>query len=382
MTNESVETLIIGGSQSGLAAGYYLAKKGRSFRILDANDRIGDAWRNRWESLRLFTPAKYDCLPGMRFPAGRLTFPTKDEMGDYLESYAARFALPYQTGVRVDSLSQRDGRFHVTSRAGTFSADNVIIATGAHQLPRVPDFAPDLDEDIVQLHSVAYKNPRQLADGPVLVVGVGNSGAEIAHEVAKTHPTIMSGAPSAQIPVKHGRQTARFVLPVVRLIGHHVLSMRTPIGRKVGPEFVKEAAPLIRIKLKHLRAAGVEQVGRTTGVRDGRPVIDNERVLDVANVIWCTGFRQDYSWVDLPAFDEDGRPIHSRGVSPVPGLYFMGLIFQFAATSDVVTGVGRDAAYVVDHLATAARTAPLVTVASGTAAERRDAFAAEIGDGR
>ncbi|MGH2758702.1 MAG: flavin-containing monooxygenase [Actinomycetota bacterium] len=351
MSTESVETVIIGGSQAGLAAGYHLTKRGRPFVILDANDRIGDAWRNRWDSLRLFTPAKYDGLPGMRFPAGRVSFPTKDELGDYLEAYAARFEMLHRTGVRVDSLSKQDGRFLVTSRAGHFEADNVILAIGAHQIPRVPDFAPDLDEDIVQLHSVAYKGPGQLADGPVLVVGVGNSGAEIAYEVAKTHHTILSGKPSAEIPAKHGPNAARFFLPIVKFVGHHVLSQRTPIGRKVGPKLATQAPPLIRVKMKHLSRAGVEHVGRTTGVADGKPVVDDERVLDVANVIWCTGFRQDYSWVDLPSFDESGRPIHTRGVGSVPGLYFMGLLFQFAVTSDVIPGVGRDAAYIAKHIA-------------------------------
>jgi putative flavoprotein involved in K+ transport len=186
----------------------------------------------------------------------------------------------------------------------------------------------------------------------VLVVGVGNSGAEIAYEVCKTHQTWLSGKPSAELPFKHGPAMARFVFPVVRFIGHHVLTMRNPLGRKVGPNFVTHAAPLIRVKTKHLTNAGVEQVGRTVGVQDGRPVLDDGRVLDVANVIWCTGFRQDYSWIDVPAFDESGRPIHKRGVAEQsPGLYFMGLLFQFAASSDVLPGVGRDAEYVAKHIA-------------------------------
>lgn len=297
---ERFETVIIGGGQAGLAAGYHLAKRGRPFAILDANERIGDAWRKRWDSLRLFTPAKYNGLPGLRFPAPGVSFPTKDEMADYLESYAARFDLPVRTGVRVDGLSRNGDSYVVTSGSYRFEAGKVVVASGAHQIPRIPDFAAELAPGIVQLHSSAYKGSSQLQDGDVLIVGVGNSGAEIAYEVSRTHTTLLSGKPSAQIPVRHGPNAARFVLPIVRFVGHHVLTMRTPIGRKVGPKFVAHAAPLIRVKLKDLAAAGVEQVARTVGVQDGHPLLEDGRVLDVANVIWCTGFRQDFGWIDLP----------------------------------------------------------------------------------
>src|SRR6476659_9469617 len=149
---ERYETVIIGAGQAGLATGYELKKRGRSFMILDANDRIGDAWRKRWDSLRLFTPAKYDGLPGWRFPAPRWSFPTKDEMADYMESYVARFGLDVRTGVRIDRVSKRDGRFVIEAGASTYEADNVIVATGSHRVPRLPDFARDLDPRILQLH--------------------------------------------------------------------------------------------------------------------------------------------------------------------------------------------------------------------------------------
>jgi putative flavoprotein involved in K+ transport len=352
---ERVETVIIGGGQAGLSAGYHLAKQGRPFVILDANERIGDAWRKRWDSLRLFTPARHSGLHGWRFPAPPLTFPTKDEMADYLEAYAAKFELPVRTGVRVDALSRQGAQYVVTSNGSRFEADNVVVAAGAHQIPRVPDFASELAKGIRQIHSGEYKGPSQLRKGGVLVVGVGNSGAEVAYEVSRTHTTVLSGKPSAQIPFKHGPRMARFVFPVIRFLGHHVLTMRTPIGRKVGPKFVKQAAPLIRVKLKDLAAAGVEQVARVAGVQDGLPVLEDGRVLDVANVIWCTGFREEFPWIELPILGDNGRPQHERGVvRGEPGLYFVGLLFQYAASSDVLPGVGRDAEYVAKHIASRA----------------------------
>jgi putative flavoprotein involved in K+ transport len=350
--SEYFETVIIGGGQAGLSVGYHLKKQGRPFVILDANERIGDAWRKRWDSLRLFTPARYSGLTGWRFPAPAVSFPTKDEMADYLESYAARFDLPVRTGVKVDGLSRQDDRYVLTSGGRRFEAERVVVATGANQVPKVPPFADELHPSIVQLHSSQYRHSSQLQEGAVLVVGAGNSGAEIAFEVSRTHPTYLSGRPSEQISVRHGPVAARFFFPVVRFVGHHVLTLRTPIGRKAQPKFISHGAPLIRVKLKDLAAAGVEQVPRTVGIEDGRPVLEDGHVLDVSNVIWCTGFREEFSWIDLPDFDENERPLHERGVVVgEPGLYFVGLRFQYAATSDVLPGVGRDAEYIAKHIA-------------------------------
>src|SRR5687767_14195195 len=257
---ERFNTVIIGGGQAGLATGYHLAKRGLPFVILDANERIGDAWRKRWDSLRLFTPARYDGLQGWRFPAPALSFPTKDEMADYLEAYAARFELPVQTGVEVDGLSREGDRFLITSGDRHFEAKHVVVATGAHQIPKFPAFADELLTSIMQLHSSQYRHPSPLQEGVVQVVGTGNSGAEIAFEVSRTHPTYLSGKPSGQIPVRHGPTAARFVFPVVRFAAHHVLTLDTPVGRKVRPRFISHGAPLIRVKVKDLATAGGEQV--------------------------------------------------------------------------------------------------------------------------
>jgi len=350
--DDHIETLIIGGGQAGIATGYQLSRLGRPFLILDASARVGDAWRTRWDSLRLFTPAKYNGLDGMRFDAPSVSFPTKDEMADYLETYVARFDLPVRTGVKVDTVSRNGHGYVVNAGEKRFTAANVVIAAGAHQIPKAPPFARELDPSIVQLHSFEYKGPAQLKDGPTLVVGLGNSGAEIAFEVVRTHPTLIAGKPSAEIPAKHGPRAARTLLPIIRFVGTHVLNLRTPIGRRFKPKFIKLAAPLIRVKLKDLASAGVEQVARVVGVRNGKPLLEDGRVAEVANVIWCTGFRQDYRWIDLPAFDDEGMPIHDRGVvTSEAGLYFMGLLFQFAAVSDTLPGVSRDAKHVAKHIA-------------------------------
>jgi putative flavoprotein involved in K+ transport len=322
--------------------------------ILDAHERVGDAWRTRWDSLLLFTPARYDGLAGMRFPARGDAFPTKDEMADYLEAYAQRFRLPIRTGTAVDRLSRNADHFVVSAGGRRFEADNVVVAMANYQLPRVPPFATDLDQGIVQLHSHDYRNPSQLRDGGVLVVGAGNSGADIALEMARSgRPTWMAGTEFGHIPFRIEGFAGRNVLVrIVRFVGHHVLTVRTPMGRKVRPKIRTAAAPLIRVKPKDLVAAGVERVGKVAGVRDGLPLLEDGRTLEVANVLWCTGFGPGFSWIDLPVLGEREEPLHERGiVAAQPGLYFVGLKFLYSATSDTITGIGRDAERVADHIA-------------------------------
>jgi putative flavoprotein involved in K+ transport len=357
--NESYETIIVGGSQAGLSVAYHLQRCGRPFLILEANDRVGDAWRSRWDSLRLFTPAKIDGLDGMRFPASGNHKPTKDEMAHYLDAYAARFEFPVRTGVRVSHVSKDDGRFVVEAGGKRLEADNVVVATGSCQVPCVPPYARNLDPGIVQLHSSRYRNPSQLQPGGVLVVGVGNSGAEIAVEVARTHPTWLAGKERGHVPFDIDGFSARFLVYGLRIAEHHVLSRGNPIGRRVTPPLVARGKPLVRVKPKQIVAAGITRVPRLAGVRDGLPLLEDGRTVDVRTVVWCTGFRLDFSWIDPPVFDDAGAPRHERGIIPnEPGLYFMGLPFQYAATSELVPGVGRDAAYLARHIASRAASRP------------------------
>jgi putative flavoprotein involved in K+ transport len=356
---ERFETVIIGGGQAGLSVGYHLARRGRRFVILDANQRIGDPWRKRWESLRLFTPARYDGMPGWSFPAPAWSFPTKDEVADYLEAYAARFDLPVRTGVRVERLSREGDRYVVAAGKNRFEADHVVVASGAYHSPRIPALAAELDPGIVQLHSSEYRDPSQLCDGGVLVVGAANSGAEIALEVAGAHRTWLSGRHPGQEPTRPGNSRwDRVLLPVVWFLASHVLTGKTPMGRAVQRKFRVGGAhharglPLARIRPKDITAAGIERVPRTAGARDGLPVLDDGRSLDVANIIWCTGFVPDFAWIDLPVFTEDGGPLHDRGiVGSQPGLYFVGLVFLYAMTSSLVGGVGRDAEHIAEQIA-------------------------------
>lgn len=359
MIPERYDTVVIGGGQAGLTAGYYLSRQQRSFVILDANERLGDAWRKRWDSLRLFTPATFSALPGYRLPGKSWSYPTKDEQADYLEDYAARFDLPVQTGVAVERVSKDGDRFLVSAGACAFEAVNVIVATGAHQIARVPQFAADLDPRIVQLHSSEYRNPSQLQNGNLLVVGAGNSGAEIALELSHSHVCSIAGPKTGQIPVRHGTFPARLGFRAFRFLGHHVLRVDTRLGRKLGPKLIAHGDPLIRTKLRDLAAAGVEHLPRVVGVSDGLPELEDGRVLDVANLVWCTGFRTDFGWIDLPVFDEDGQPRHDRGVvESEPGLCFLGLVFQYSLSSDVLPNRGRDARYLAEHIGRRHQEAP------------------------
>lgn len=347
------DTVVVGGGQAGLATGYYLKQQKRDFIILDANQQIGDAWRNRWDSLRLFTPARYNGLPGMPFPAPAHSLPSKDEVAAYLEAYAARFALPVQTGVTAHRLSMQGGRFVVEAGNLRFEADNVVVATGAYHTPRIPNFASELDPAIVQMHSSHYRRPSQLRDGGVLVVGGANSGAEIALEVSRTHQTWLSGRHPGSEPTRPGSAADRLITPLIWFVFSHVLTINTPIGRKAAAQLSSHGLPLARVKPDDLLAAGVERIyARTVGVQDRLPVLADGRILDVANVIWCTGFSPGFEWIDLPIVGHDGEPMHKRGVvTSHSGLYFVGLFFQSAAISSLVGGVGGDAEYIVQNIA-------------------------------
>lgn len=353
MSDQQLGTVVIGGSQAGLAVGYHLRQRRLPFVILDDNDRIGDAWRKRWDSMRLFTPGRYDGLPGFPFPGSPSSYPTKDEAADYLEAYARKFELPVRTGVKVDKLSKVGARFEVTSVDSTLLAETVVVATGPYNNPRMPPFARDLDENIVQLHSKEYRNPSQLHEGGVLVVGAGNSGAEIAIALARDHQTYLSGRDTGQEPTRAGSLPDQVFTPIMWFMATQVLTVKTRFGRKVRDHFFDppRGIPLGRVRRKDFAAAGIERVPRTTGVRNGYPILDDGRILEVSNVIWCTGFTPNYDWIDFSLPAHNGIPIHDRGiVESCPGLYFVGLPFQYSLSSALLGGVGRDAAHIVDHI--------------------------------
>jgi len=352
---ERVETIIIGAGQAGLSVGYHLARRGRQFLVLEANERVGDSWRMRWDSLRLFTPARYDALDGMPFPSSPGYFPTKDEMGDYLASYASQFQLPVRTGQAVTSLTRDGDRYLVVTDGARYEAKHVIVAMATFQRPRLPGFATDLDPSIIQLHSSEYRNLTQLQPGGVLIVGAGNSGAELALETVRGgHQTWVSGRDVGRIPFRFGGLPRMLLTRIMlRVVFHRVMTIDTPIGRRARPKMMAHAtAPLIRATPDVLAAGGVQRVARTAGAQNGRPLLEDGRVLDVANVIWSTGFEPGFSWIDLPVFDADGEPRHDRGVvRDEPGLYFVGLHFLYTMSSTMIHGVGRDANHVAEVIA-------------------------------
>lgn len=350
----TVDTVIIGAGQAGLSTAYHLTRAGRSCVVLDAASRVGDNWRRQWDTLKLYSPARYDGLPGLSFPAPDWSFPGKDQVGDYLEQYARHFSLPVRLDTRVTALdAAADGGFVVSTDEGAWSCRNVVVATGTFgRTPRIPEIAAELDPSILQLHSSEYRRPGQLRDGAVLVVGASHSGTDIAFEVAETHPTTLAGRDCGQVPFRIESGAAHVAFPLMAFAWRHVLTRRTPMGRKAMPHVRHHGGPMIRVKRADLAARGVERVtDRVEEVRDGLPVVGGEP-LPVANVVWATGFRQTFDWIRLPVLGDDGWPREMRGVCPdVPGLFFCGLSFQYAFGSMVLLGVGRDAAYVADRIA-------------------------------
>jgi putative flavoprotein involved in K+ transport len=344
------DTIVIGGGQAGLAVGYYLKKQGAKFLIIESGSKIGDSWRNRWDSLCLFTPARYDGLPGTPFPASGDAFPSKDEVADYLGNYVKRYDLPVLTGVTVKHLLAEPGGCVITTSSEIFTSDKVVIATGTNPTPKIPDFSSKLDKKIFQIHSSQYRNPGSIPPGDVLVVGAGTSGVEISIELRQSRRTMISGKPTFHIPD-----------PVFKYAGglywwfvNNVLTVQTPIGKKAKKSIIHGGAPLIRISANDLETAGVERVPRVTGTESGYPKLEDGRILQVSAIVWATGYKPDFSWIEPVISDVTGWPKAYRGVSSsVEGIYFVGMPFQFGLTSGLIGGVGRDAAYITKQISMA-----------------------------
>lgn len=353
---ERHEVVVVGAGQAGLSVGHHLKRRGIDTVILESAPRVGDVWRNRWDSLRLFTPAKFDSLDGYPFPAHKDTFPTKDEMANYLESYAAKFDLPVRVNEPVKRLHKASGRFRLETGDRVYEADRVVVAAASYQKPRLPAFAQDLDAQVFQMHSHEYRNPAQLPDGPVLLVGAGNSGAEIAKDLAKSHQVYLAGRDVGHIPFDIDGFMGRKLLVrlVIRGVFHRVLTMRTPMGRRFRSRMHGHGMPLIRTKWPQLKRAGVRRIGKITGIENGKAVSDDGKAVPFNSVIWCTGFHSGFDWIDLPVLDDHGDPRQRFGkATDIEGLYFVGLHFQYAVSSTMVAGVGRDARRVAGWIAAA-----------------------------
>ncbi|HKI22791.1 MAG TPA: NAD(P)/FAD-dependent oxidoreductase [Gaiellaceae bacterium] len=338
------DVVVIGAGQAGLAIGYFL-KQGRKFVILEAADAIGSAWRDRWESLRLFTPRRYSGLPGLPFPGDPEGYPDRDEVIAYLERYAETFELPVELKSAVRTLTRENGQFVLEVDGRRIIAEQIVVATGPFQKPFIPEMASRLEADVLQAHSTGYRKPTDLAEGTVLVVGGGNTGFQIAEELSSTRRVVLAVG-SRQMPLPQrllGRdlfwwltKTRLFSTAVESRLGQKLRTRETLIGsspRKLRRSYGVELKPRV-----------VDAEGRIVRFEDGSE-------LDVDAVIWATGYRPDYSWIDLPVFDPDGRLRHRRGVTEVPGVYFLGLTWQHTRGSALIGWVKDDAEFVAEQIA-------------------------------
>lgn len=352
MNTIEIDTVIVGAGQAGLATARQLSAHGQPCVVLEANSRIGDGWRRQWDSLRLYTPAQYDGLPGLPFPAKRWSFPGKDQVADYLAEYAEVFDLPVQLDTRVRRLTRGGSGFLVETDRGAYSCRHVVVATGTFgRTPHIPAVAEQLDPGILQLHSSQYRRPGQLQNGPVLVVGASHSGSDIAWEVAEGHQTILAGRDCGQIPPRLESPAMRALFPVMLFAWRHVLTRRTPMGRRQMAHVRGHGGPMLRVKRADLDARGVERVtSRIEEARKGLPVVDGT-AREVTNVVWATGFDQDFGWIDLDVVGADGWPREFRGeADDIAGLHFCGLSFQYSFSSMLLPGVGRDAARIARRI--------------------------------
>jgi putative flavoprotein involved in K+ transport len=347
--DEFLDVVVIGGSQAGLATAWHLARHHLRFVVLEAGPEIGHTWQSRWDSLTLFTPTQYDALPGMPFPGPPDTYPTKDPVVGYLKAYAAAFDLPVRLNARVIGLSRTAEGFEVRTGDGVFRARQVVVATGPFQVPFIPPAAQRLDDPVTQLHSAAYRNPRALPPGPVLVVGGGNSGFQIAEELAATRQVDLSIATKA--PMLPQRLAGKDLFWWLTRLGLMRVTTQSRLGRRLSsrPDFI------IGSSRRRLKAAGVRFRPAVAGA-DGRTVrFADGTSLHVEVVIWATGYRPDYSWIHIPGVTRDGQVAHRHGVTDVPGLYFLGLSWQQTRGSALLGFVHEDAAYLAGLVTSHAR---------------------------
>jgi putative flavoprotein involved in K+ transport len=341
---ERREVVVVGGGQAGLAIGYFLARQGRDFTILEAAGEPAAVWRERWDSLKLFTPARYDALPGLPFPGDPDRYPGRDEVATYLTDYARQFDLPVELNTRVRSVRKTNGTYLVAADDRAYEAEQVVVATGPFQVPFVPPVAAHLDAGVVQLHSTSYRSPQTIPEGRVLVVGGGNTGFQIAEELSGSREVHLSiGSRQMPLPQRFLGRDLFWYLETTGLIRKSTESL---IGRRM-----EGRDTLIGSSRRALRRRrGVKIHGRAVAAEGSTISFADGTKLEVGSVIWATGFRADHSWIDAPVFDDNGRVVHRRGVTESPGLYFLGLSWQHTRGSALLGWVKDDAEYIAQHI--------------------------------
>ena len=332
--------------------GYFLAREGRHFTILEASDSIGAAWRSRWDSLVLFTPRRYDALPGLPFPGDPDGYPGRDEVVGYLERYASTFELPVELNSPVQSVAPADRGFVLNLGTRTLAADQVVVATGPFQVPNVPAFAADLAPDVAQMHSTGYRRPSDVPEGTVLVVGGGNTGFQIAKELSATH-SVHLAIGSRQTPLPQ-RVLGRDLFWWLTKTGLIKKTVDSRIGRRA-----RDRDTLIGSSARDVKRHGVEVKPRVVGASGDAVTFEDGSELEVDAVIWATGYRSEHGWIDVPVFDQTGRVPHRRGVTDYPGLYFLGLTWQHTRGSALLGWVKDDAEFVSERIAANANERPL-----------------------
>lgn len=351
MTDEHYDVAVIGAGQAGLAIGHFLGKQGSRFMILEAADSIGSAWRSRWDSLVLFTPRRYDALPGLAFPGDPDGYPTRDEVIAYLELYAAHFQLPITLSSPVGSLTREGDAFVLEAGGKRILADQVVVATGPFQEPNVPALADGLSDEVFQTHSTGYSRPADVPEGRVLVVGGGNTGFQIAKELAATREVHLAiGSRQKPLPQRLLGRDLFWWLTKVGLLSKTVESR---LGRRL-----QSRDTLIGSSPRQVKRHGVQVRPRAVGADGDTIAFADGSVLAVDAVIWATGYRPDHAWIELPVTDDNGRLRHRRGVTEVPGLYFLGLSWQHTRGSALLGFVAADAAFIAEQLGGRGEPAP------------------------
>ncbi|PEK41185.1 oxidoreductase [Bacillus toyonensis] len=341
-----LDAIIVGAGQAGLTMGYYLKQEGYNFLLLESGNRIGDSWRNRYDSLQLFTPREYSSLPGMILKGEKNEFPHKDEITMYLEEYAQYFQLPVQLQTEVLKIKKEKDIFELHTSKEILQSKKVIIASGGFQQPFIPLFSQHLSSHIFQAHSSQYKSPSQIPKGRVLVVGGGNSGMQIAVELAKTHEVTMSiSHPLTFLPLHLFRKNIFNWLEKLGLL-------YAEVNTKRGKWFQKRKDPIFGFEGKKLiRSGAIKLQEKVVSVSSNNIMFQNGDTYSAESIIWSTGFAQDYKWIEIEkAVNEKGFPNHIKGISPVKGLYYIGLPWQSQRGSALICGVGKDAAYVLSEI--------------------------------